>query len=192
MSIRNVRQVGDEILRKKSKKVTTLDDRTKTLIDDMINTMEEQEGCGLAAVQVGVLKDIIVVKELEVTEEDEDGNEKIIKPAKTHVFINPEIVYFSEEKNKDFEGCLSVLGKRAVVERSNEIKLKAKDINMKDIEFSAEGFLARTVQHEVDHLNGILYVDKAKGKIYDEEELQKLEEEAETKSKERIEAESKG
>lgn len=173
MSIRNVRQMGDDILRKKSKKVTNLDVRTKTLIDDMINTMEEQDGCGLAAVQVGVLKDIIVVKELEEIETDENGNERIIKPSKTYVFINPEIVYFSEEKNSGYEGCLSVVGKRGEVERSNEIKLKAKDIDMKDIEFTAKDFLARTIQHEVDHLNGILYVDRVKGKLYDEKDFEK-------------------
>ena len=185
MSIRNVRQMGDDILRKKSKKITTLDDRTKTLIEDMINTMEEQEGCGLAAVQVGVLKDIIVVKELEETEVDEEGNEKVIKPSKLHIFINPEIIYYSEDKNKGFEGCLSVLGKRGVVERSNEIKIKAKDINMKDIELTAKDFFARTIQHEVDHLNGVLYVDRVKGKLYDEEELLKKEEELErSKAKE--------
>ena len=173
MSIRNVRQVGDDILRKKSKKVTTLDERTKTLIEDMINTMDEQEGCGLAAVQVGVLKDIIVVKELEETETDENGNEVIVKPSKTYVFINPEIVYYSDDKNTSYEGCLSVLGKRGQVERSNEIKLKAQDINMKDIEIDAKDFFARTIQHEVDHLNGVLYVDRVTGKLYDESDFEK-------------------
>lgn len=175
MSIRNVRQVGDTILRKKSKKVTNLDERTKTLIEDMINTMEEQNGCGLAAVQVGVLKDIIVVKELEKTETDKDGNEIIIKPSKTYVFINPEIIYYSENKNVSYEGCLSVVGKRGEVERSNEIKLKAKDINMNDIEIEAKDFFARTIQHEIDHLNGVLYVDRVIGKLYNEEDFIKSE-----------------
>lgn len=174
MSIRNVRQVGDDILRKKSKEVIQIDDRTKILIDDMINTMEQQEGCGLAAVQIGVLKNIVVVKELEEIETDENGNEIIVKPSKLYVLINPEIIYYSEEKNIDYEGCLSVVGKRGKVERSNEIKVKAKDINMKDIELTAKDFFAREIQHEIDHLHGVLYIDKVIGKVYDENELVKV------------------
>ena len=173
MSVRMVRQIGDDILRKKSKVVNAIDDRIKTLIDDMINTMEEDEGVGLAAVQVGVLKDIIVVKDLELTETDENGNVKIIKTSKIYVLINPEITYFSEDTNTQYEGCLSVLGKRGEVERANKIKVKAKDINMNDIEIEAKDFFARTIQHEVDHLNGILYVDRIKGKLYDDSDFEK-------------------
>jgi peptide deformylase len=146
MSIRTVRQTGDEILRKKSKDVTELSDRIKELIQDMKETMSELGGCGLAAVQVGVLKRVIIC----APEENKD-------PI---VLINPEIISASPEVETDYEGCLSVDGYRGSVERPKEIVIKAKDENMNDIEFDASGFLARIICHEVDHLNGILYTDK--------------------------------
>lgn len=160
MSIRQVRQTGDDILRKKSKEVTEINDKTKQLIEDMIETMNTDGGCGIAAVQVGVLKNIIVVKP------EEDGE--------TFVYINPKLEYVGEEKNDSIEGCLSVEGKRGIVERYNKVILTAKDINMNDIKLEANDFFARVLQHEVDHLNGVLYTDLVKGKLYDEEELDEL------------------
>ena len=146
MSERIVRQTGDEILRKKSKEVTELTDRLKELIIDMKDTMNKLEGVGLAAVQVGILKRIIICK----PEEDKD----IV------VLINPVIESKSEEVEEDAEGCLSVDGYRGNVLRPKSIVVKAKDENMNDIEFDADGFFARIICHEVDHLDGILYTDK--------------------------------
>lgn len=146
MSLRVVRQTGDEILRKNSKEVTALTDRLKELIVDMKDTMKNLGGCGLAAVQVGVLKRIIIC----APSEEED----IV------VLINPEIISASEELVEDSEGCLSVDGYRGRVLRPKSIVVKAKDENMNDIEFDAEDFFARVICHEVDHLNGILYTDK--------------------------------
>ena len=146
MSERTVRQTGDEILRKQSKDVSELTDRLKELISDMKDTMKIHGGCGLAAVQVGVLKKIIIC----APEEDKE-------PV---VLINTEIVSVSEETEEDSEGCLSVDGYRGKVVRPKNIVVKAKDENMNDMEFDAEGFFARIICHEVDHLNGVLYTDK--------------------------------
>ena len=146
MSERTVRQTGDELLRKQSKDVTELNDRLKELISDMKDTMKIHGGCGLAAVQVGVLKKIIICA-------PEENKEPIL-------LINPEIISASEEKEDDYEGCLSVDGYRGKVTRPKNIVVKAKDENMNDIEFDAEGFFARIICHEVDHLNGVLYTDK--------------------------------
>ena len=146
MSVRTVRQTGDEILRKESKPVSELTDRLKILIADMKDTMKDHGGCGLAAVQVGVLKRIIICM-------PDEEKESV-------VLINPVIVSESEEKIEDSEGCLSVDGYRGRVLRPKTIVVKAKDENMNDIEFDAEDFFARVICHEVDHLNGILYTDK--------------------------------
>ena len=146
MSIRNVRQSGDEILRKKSKEITELTPRLKVLISDMKDTMNKLGGVGLAAVQVGVLKRIIICKPNE--------NESEV------VLINPEIISKSEETLEDKEGCLSVDGYTGTVIRPKSIVVRAKDENMNDMEFDAEDFFARIICHEVDHLDGILYTDK--------------------------------
>ena len=146
MSLRFVRKKGDEILRKKSKEVVSLTDNIRNLIVDMKETMEKLGGCGLAAVQVGVLKKIIICA-------PEDGKDIV-------VLINPEIISSSDELIEDSEGCLSVDGYRGKVLRPKSIVVKAKDENMNDIEFDAEDFFARVICHEVDHLNGVLYTDK--------------------------------
>ena len=146
MSLRNIRQTGDDILRKKSKNVTELNERLKCLIADMKETMKKYGGCGLAAVQVGILKKIIIC----APDEDKD-------PI---TLINPEIIKMSDELEEDNEGCLSVEGYSGKVLRPTNIVVKAKDENMNDIEFDADGFFARIICHEIDHLNGILYTDK--------------------------------
>ncbi|MCQ2609249.1 MAG: peptide deformylase [Lachnospiraceae bacterium] len=156
MSTRIVRETGDEILSKKSKDVVELNDRLKELILDMKETMTTSKGCGLAAVQVGVLRNIIVVQ---------PDEEKEI-----YTFINPKITWLSPEKEKSIEGCLSVKGKKGIVERSKKIKFVAKDENMQDHEYEASDFMARIVQHEVDHLEGHLYTEKIDGRLYDTEE----------------------
>ncbi|WML35143.1 peptide deformylase [Clostridium sp. OS1-26] len=143
MGLRNIRKYGDEILRKKSRKVEAINDRILTLIKDMEETMYEAQGVGLAAPQVGILKRIIVV----------DVGEGIIK------LINPEII-FKEGSQLDVEGCLSVPGEQGEVERPNKVVVKALDEKGQEIIVEGEGLLARALCHEIDHLDGILFVDK--------------------------------
>lgn len=143
MALRNIRKDNDEILRKKSRVVEEVNDRIRTLVKDMIETMYEANGVGLAAPQVGILKRIAVV----------DVGEGI------HVFINPEII----EKSGsciDVEGCLSLPGKQGQVERPEKIKVRALNENGEQFEIEAEDFFARAICHETDHLDGILFIDK--------------------------------
>ncbi|GAA0069443.1 peptide deformylase [Clostridium sardiniense] len=147
MAIRKIRLKGDEVLRKNSKVVDKIDNRTLTLIGDMIDTMYEEDGVGLAAPQVGILKRIFVIDVY-----DGEG---------ARVFINPEILETSGSQYGE-EGCLSVPGEFEDVERANYVKVKA--LNEKGEEFILEGeeLLARAILHENDHLNGILFIDKVK------------------------------
>lgn len=147
MAIRNIRTIGDDVLRKKCKEVVEITNRELTLIEDMVDTMFEANGVGLAAPQVGVLKRIFVIDI-----GDENG---------TMVFINPEILE-TKGTQCDEEGCLSIPGESKPVERPNYVKVKA--FNEKGEEFILEGeeLLARAILHENDHLNGVLYVDHVK------------------------------
>lgn len=151
MALRNIREIGDEILLKNCKEVTQMTDRTRELIADMFDTMYEADGVGLAAPQVGILKRIFVI---DTTGED------------PHVFINPEILETSGEQCGT-EGCLSVPGKRGMVTRPNYVKVKALDENMKEFVLEGEELLARAILHENDHLNGILYTTKVEGELED-------------------------
>lgn len=157
MAIRNIRVMGDEILEKKCRTVTEMKPRTLELIDDMLDTMYEACGVGLAAPQVGVLKRIVVI---DVTEE---GDNPI-------VLINPEIVELSGEQ-KGQEGCLSVPNKAGIVTRANYAKVKALNEDMEEIIVEGEGLLARALQHEIDHLDGVLYVSKVEGRLVGTEEM---------------------
>lgn len=159
MAIRNVRELGEDCLRKVCKPVKDVNLRTKLLIEDMFDTMYETNGVGLAAPQVGILKRIFVVDC-----GDEEGN------YVPYVFINPEIIE-TEGEQTGYEGCLSVPGKSGVVTRAEKVKVRAFNEKMEEFELEAEGLLARCIQHENDHLNGIVYVDKVEGKLYDNEEL---------------------
>ncbi len=164
MATRNIRELGDDVLRKETKEVKDVNRRTKILIEDMFDTMYEANGVGLAAPQVGILKKIFVVDV-----GDEDGNKV------PYVFINPEIVE-REGVQVGFEGCLSVPGKSGKVARAEKVKVRAFNEDMEEFELEAEGFLARAIQHEYDHLNGVVYVDKVEGRLYDNEELQAMQE----------------
>ena len=159
MAIRNIRELGDDVLRKECKEVKDVNRRTRILIDDMFDTMYEANGVGLAAPQVGILKRIFVVDV-----GDDEGNNK------PFVFVNPEILE-RDGVQVGFEGCLSVPGKSGKVARAEKGKVK----DMEEFEMEAEGFLARAIQHEYDHLNGVVYVDKVEGRLYDNEELQEVE-----------------
>lgn len=145
MAIRNILKMGDPVLNKKSKKVIDFNDRLHTLLDDMADTMYNKEGVGLAAPQVGILRRAVIV----------DIGEGLIE------MINPEILETSGEQT-DVEGCLSVDEYVEEVTRPNYIKVKAQDRYGKEIELEAEGFLARAFCHEIDHLEGILFVERVK------------------------------
>ncbi len=158
MAVRNIREIGDEILRKHAKPVEQMTERVARLIEDMFDTMYEADGVGLAAPQVGILRRIFVVD----TTMDESEPQR-------YVMINPEILEKDGEQ-EGMEGCLSVPGKHAVVKRAKRVKVRAQDENMEWFELEAEGLLARAIQHEYDHLDGIMYVDRAEGPVTDVEE----------------------
>ena len=153
MATRTVRIIGDELLRKKSRDVEEVTDRINELIDDMIDTMYAEDGVGIAAPQVGVLRRIVVID---------------ITPKKKNpiVLINPEIIETDGEQTGE-EGCLSVPGKSGVVTRPNYVKVKALDENMEEVIYEGTELLARAFCHEIDHLHGTLYVSKAEGGIHD-------------------------
>ncbi|MBQ6991898.1 MAG: peptide deformylase [Clostridia bacterium] len=146
MAIRMIRQDGDEILKKKSKEVDVIDDKIKELIKDMIDTMHKYDGVGLAAVQVGILKRIVVIDLYE------EGKEP-------YVFINPEIIEIKGEQEVD-EGCLSFPNKYARIIRPKEVKLRALNEKGEQIEIVGQDLLAQAMCHEVDHLNGVVFVEK--------------------------------
>lgn len=151
MAIRNIREIGEEVLTKKCKMVTEMNPRTRELIEDMLDTMYEANGVGLAAPQVGVLKRIVVI---DVTGED------------PHILINPRIVE-TEGEQTGMEACLSVPGKTGQVTRPNYVKAVAQDVNMKEYELEGTELLARAICHELDHLDGHLYVEKVEGSLQD-------------------------
>ena len=144
------RKIRDEVLTKPCKEVTKITLRTKVLINDMLDTMYEALGVGLAAPQVGVLKRIVVI----------DVGEGPI------VLINPEIIETSGEQSGE-EGCLSVPGKSGMVTRPNYVKVRALNEDMEEIELEGEGLLARAFCHEIDHLDGKMYVDLVEGELHD-------------------------
>lgn len=144
MAIRSIRTDNDEILRKKCREIDTITDRIKVTIKDMIETMYESNGVGLAAPQIGILRRMFVI-------DIQDGEGP-------RVFINPEILDKSGTQ-KDLEGCLSLPGSQCEVERANYVKIKALDENGEEFILEGQGFLARAIQHENDHLDGILFID---------------------------------
>lgn len=159
MGLRTILTLPDPILRRKARPVTTFDKNLQMLIDDMIETMREAPGVGLAAPQVGISERLIVI---EYGEEEEGENGEIIEqPKKLYVLINPEIVKASEEKVTGVEGCLSIPSLVGEVERFSTIQVKGLNRRGQPMKVKAEGWLARIFQHEIDHLNGILYPDRA-------------------------------
>ena len=150
MALRNIVKLGDPVLTKKSRVVEKFDDRLATLIDDMLETMYEANGVGLAAPQVGILKRIVVI----------DVGEGPI------VMINPEIIESDGEQTGD-EGCLSVPGKAGQVTRPNYVKARFMGEDMNEYEIEGEELLARCICHELDHLDGHLYVEKVEGALHD-------------------------
>ena len=159
MAIRNIREIGDEVLNKTCKEVKEMTPRIKELIEDMLDTMYEANGVGLAAPQVGILKRIVVI--------DVTGEEPI-------VMINPKIIE-SDGEQTGYEGCLSVPGKNGVVTRPNYVKAVAFNENMEEYEIEGTELLARAICHELDHLDGHLYVEKVEGRLLDSSELEEEE-----------------
>ncbi|MBO4560296.1 MAG: peptide deformylase [Lachnospiraceae bacterium] len=151
MALRNIRKEGDPILNKKCKEVTEMTARNRELIEDMIDTMYEANGVGLAAPQVGVLKRIVVI------DVSEDGDSPI-------VLINP-VITEADGTQTGGEGCLSVPGKSGIVTRANHVKVQALDENMEPFELEGTELLARAIQHELDHLEGVLYTSKVEGEL---------------------------
>ena len=150
MALRKIRTEGDPVLNKISRPVKEMTSRNLDLISDMLETMYEAMGVGLAAPQVGILKRIVVI----------DVGEGPL------VLINPEILETSGEQTGE-EGCLSVPGKSGVVTRPDHVKVKALNEDMEEIELEGEGLLARAFCHEIDHLSGKLYVDMVEGELHD-------------------------
>jgi peptide deformylase len=154
MALREIVTVPNDVLRRKARKITTFDKELQKTIDDMVETMREAPGVGLAAPQVGLL-DRLVVVEYDEDDQIEDS------PKKLYVVINPEIISTSEETELGIEGCLSIPGLVGEVERSVEVVVRGQNRRGQPVKIKADGWLARIFQHEIDHLDGILYTDLA-------------------------------
>ena len=153
MTIREITTFPADVLRTKAKDVMVFDDKLQQLIDDMVVTMRDAPGIGLAAPQIGVAKRVIVV------EFGHESDESI--PKQLYVVVNPEIIHKSEKTVAGVEGCLSVPGIAGEVNRASVITVSGQDPKGQKIKIRAEGWLARIFQHETDHVNGILYTDRA-------------------------------
>ena len=158
MALRQIRTLGDPVLEKKCKEVKEMTPRLRELIDDMFETMYAAEGVGLAAPQVGVLRRIVVI-DVSDPEGEEDEREPL-------VMINPRLLEQDGEQTGQ-EGCLSVPGQAGDVTRPAHVKAAALNEDMEEFEIEAEGLLARAICHEIDHLDGIMYVTKVTGDLYE-------------------------
>jgi peptide deformylase len=153
MALRDIVTLPNPVLRRKARKVTDFGPELQTLIDDMIETMRQAPGVGLAAPQVNLSQQLIVV---EFGDEDDET-----VPQKTYVLANPEIVKLSKETVTGVEGCLSIPGIVGEVERAEIAFIKGVNRRGQPVKIKAQGWLARIFQHEIDHLNGVMFVDKA-------------------------------
>ncbi len=151
MALRTIREFGDEVLNKKAKPVKAMTPKLQELINDMFETMYDKGGVGLAAPQVGILKRLFVID---------------VDYETPYVFINPKILDLEGEQTGE-EGCLSLPGKAAQVTRANVVRVRALNENMEEFELTGEGLLARAIQHEYDHLEGVLYTEHAEGPVFD-------------------------
>jgi peptide deformylase len=147
MALRTIELWGSEILRRKADEIRQVDDELRTLIDDMFETMYHAEGVGLAAPQIGISQRAIVV----------DVHDEVTQPF---AMINPRLVEASPEREKGEEGCLSIPGLTAVVERATRVVVEGLDRDGKPLRVEGTGLLGRCLQHEIDHLDGVLFVDK--------------------------------
>ncbi len=162
MSLRKIVTLPEPVLRRKAKTVTKFDKDLQTTLEDMVETMREAPGVGLAAPQIGLSERLIVIEYYEKEEDEvkaEETGEEISK--KVWAVLNPEIVKASEEKVMGVEGCLSIPNLVGEVERHLEIQVKGVNRHGKPMKIKAKGWLARIFQHEIDHLNGVLFTDRA-------------------------------
>ena len=157
MSLRKIVTLPEPVLRRKAHSITKVDKTLQTLIDDMVETMRDAPGVGLAAPQIGLSERLIVVEYYERAEDEEKED----APKKVWAVLNPEIIKASEEKLMGVEGCLSIPGLVGEVERHASIQVKGLNRHGKPTKIKAEGWLARIFQHEIDHLNGVLFTDRA-------------------------------
>ena len=175
MSKLSIVNIPDKILRQRARPVTRFDANLQQLIDNMIETLREANGVGLAAPQVGEPLQLAVIWTL--PEEDDEGNE-IPDTREWHVTINPEVYWRSREMVKGIEGCLSIPGYLGEVERHESVRVRGQDRHGRKVRMRLYDWTARIFQHEIDHLNGELYIDKltAPENIWTEEEFEKLRE----------------
>jgi peptide deformylase len=152
MSLREIKVLGDPILRKKAHRVTQFNESLATLVQDMVETMRQSDGVGLAAPQVGLRQRVIVVETPNDPDEPQSGQ--------LYAVVNPEIVRASQEQVDGIEGCLSIPGYVGEVTRHAAITIKGQDIRGRKVRIKLQGFPARAFQHEIDHLEGILYIDR--------------------------------
>ena len=157
MALRRIVTLPDPVLKRKAHPVNKFDKTLHILLDDMVETMRDAPGVGLAAPQIGLSERIIVIEYFERDEQEEIED----APRKVWAVINPEIVKVSEEKLIGVEGCLSIPGLVGEVERHAEVQVKALNRHGKPMKIKARGWLARIFQHEIDHLNGILFTERA-------------------------------
>ena len=167
MAVREIITPDNPVLRKKAHKITDFKDaQLETLISDMVDTLDQANGSGLAAPQVAVSQRLILVR----LHDDEESREEYGEAAgKLYVVMNPEIIRASDEMVEGVEGCLSIPGYWGIVDRHVAITVKGQDRDGKEVRIKAKDWLARVFQHEIDHLNGELYIDKAK-KVWHEDE----------------------
>ncbi len=147
MALLDIKLMGDPVLREECAPVEEIDDEVRRLARDMFETMYDADGVGLAAPQVGITKRLIVV----------DPREERVKPR---ALVNPRVIEKGEETDRAEEGCLSIPGLREVVERASEVVIEAEDLDGETIRLDADGLHARVVLHEIDHLDGVLFVDR--------------------------------
>ena len=172
MAVKPIITVPNMILKTKTEKIKQIDEAVLKIARDLIDTVKvakDPEGAGLAAPQIGVSRRMCIVRNFFADPKD---TEKILN--EDIILINPKIISRSKEVETDWEGCLSVPDVYGKVERYKKIKIFALGVNGKDIKFKASGFLARTIQHEIDHLDGILFTEKVVGKTITEEELETM------------------
>ncbi len=163
MALRTIREYGDDVLARPCKEIKEVTPRIRELVEDMLETMYDANGVGLAAPQVGILKRLVVI---DVSPEADD-------PI---IMINP-VILETDGEQTGYEGCLSLPGKSGVVTRPNYVKAKAFDLDMNEYVVEGEELLARAICHELDHLDGHMYVEKVEGDLVDNEELAAQQEE---------------
>ncbi len=160
MAIRQIVTIPDPVLRRKAHPVTKFDDKLQTLIDDMVETLHDAPGVGLAAPQVGISERVIVVEYFE-NEADEEKEDNQDAPKKLYIVVNPEIKRQSKDVELGVEGCLSIPGLNGEVERSLAVTIKGQNRHGQPLTLKVKDWTARIFQHEIDHLNGVLFTDHA-------------------------------